>query len=173
MRCAEFLKLYSDFRDGLIEDHRTKRRLERHLRRCLRCARHHATLERGLGLLQTSGGDVVPSSHFRERLQRRLQDEIAVGDPLIPTNAGMAAAFVLAAGLGLILYEGVLRPPKEAAVEPPPAAEMTRPAALPLPIPPAPAPEQFVDVTLPAFGDTAMHFRSEGELPGTWAVFTP
>ena len=162
MNCHEFLDVYSDYADGLLDDRRLLRRVDAHRAHCPRCARHAETLERGLEILRV--GDVSPSPRFRGRLNRRLLAEISIGDPVVPTSAGLAAAFLFAAGISLFLFEGLKRPPEQELV-----AARLAPAlddTLPLPAP-------DLDVTLPAFTDSKLEFTSSQVPLGTQVVFTP
>jgi hypothetical protein len=166
MRCNEFLQHYYDFRDGRLDDRRLLRQLDRHLVRCRRCARYHASLSWGLAALQDSE-EIAPSPDFHHRLERRLREEAAIGDPLAPTNLGVAAALLLAVSVGLVFYEGLAdRPsnvPSAVAI-----ADSESPAHLAPSFPSAPLTPQSVDFTLPAFGDTAVQFSSAGTPLGTW-----
>lgn len=82
---------------------------------------------------------------------------MALGDPVRPTNAGLAAAFLLAAAVGMFVYEGVAHWEQDVALaaEPTdPPAEAARFATTP------PAPPETVDVTLPAFAHTTLELHS-------------
>lgn len=154
MDCSDYLLHLSDFRDGRLTDRRVMRRLQVHLRGCARCRRHLEALEHGLGELQAL--DIVaPSEDFRTGLHRRLAAEVSLGDPVRPTNTGLAAAFLLAAAVGLFVYEGMARAEHDVAL----AADL--PADAGGPVFPVPAqPVDTVDVTLPAFSHTTLEFHS-------------
>lgn len=165
MHCSEFLDRFSDYADGRLSDHRLARRIEAHLARCARCARRAASLEAGLHHLRSGG--VTPSPSFHERLRRRLHAEVAIGDPVIPTGAGLAAALLMAAGVGLVLSEGLTRGPSDDA----PAAR-TSVAAFSDTVLPAPPPVEL-DVTLPPFTGSTIEFSSSQVPLGTQVVFSP
>jgi len=157
MTCAEFLESYADFRDGLVGPAGVDRALEAHLGECLRCRRLAQTLTRGLALLRTME-DVEPSERFRDRLAGRLRDEVAIGDPLVPTHAGLAAALLVATALGLLVVDGVVRGADGA--ETPMAA--------------APAPTfqpALSNVTLPAFAHSTLEFHGVHAPLGSYVLF--
>lgn len=105
MTCREFVARYSDFRDGLITAPREARRYARHLASCAACQRYDATLRRGVGSLQTAGGE--PDSDFRHRLDRRLDSERAkAGRPRLPARPALAAALLVVVAIGLVAWEG-------------------------------------------------------------------
>ncbi|PYO75357.1 MAG: zf-HC2 domain-containing protein [Gemmatimonadetes bacterium] len=109
MTCAEFLKRYTDVRDGLITAPRELRRFERHLVQCPACRRYDTAVRRGVLALQAAG-TIEPSRDFRRRLDARLERERrAIG--AVPTGAGLAAALFVAAALALVALEGVRRTP--------------------------------------------------------------
>jgi anti-sigma factor RsiW len=108
MTCAEFLDRYTDFRDGLVAASRELRRFTRHLAQCPACRRYDATLRRGVVALQAAD-TVQPSADFRRRLERRLDEERRWRGPVLPARAGVAAALFVAAGLALLMVEGVRR----------------------------------------------------------------
>ncbi|HKI94273.1 MAG TPA: hypothetical protein VJ992_03175 [Gemmatimonadales bacterium] len=167
MRCDEFLRHYYDLRDGRLDDRRLLKQLDRHLARCRRCARYHASLRRGLEVLQETE-EIDPSPSFRIRLEHRLRQEASIGDPLVPTNLGIAAALLLAAAVGLVFYEGLAATPGTAPAAVAAIADSdARPAASPT-FAAAPLAPRSVDFTLPAFGDTAVQFSSSSSPLGTW-----
>lgn len=164
MDCADYLLHLSDFRDGRLTDRRTLRRLQVHLRGCPRCRRHLEALEHGLGALQSLEA-VAPSDEFRTGLRQRLAQEVSLGDPVRPTNTGLAAAFLLAAAVGLFVYEGMARAEGEVALAAEPPAESAGPAFS------APAtPPDTLDVTLPAFSHTTLEFHSAHAPLGAFAA---
>ena len=124
MTCAEFLKRYTDVRDGLITAPRELRRFERHLTQCPACRRYDTSLRRGVLALQAAG-TIEPSRDFRRRLDARLaRERRALG--AVPARAGVAAALFVAAALALVALEGVRRPPV-AHVPPLPAVPFPKP----------------------------------------------
>lgn len=167
MNCSEFLQRYPECHDGGLRDGRLLRRLETHRRRCRRCAHWAESLERGIRLLRDAQ-EISPSAAFRSGLNKRLRSEVAIGDPITPTNAGLAAALLLAAAVGLFVFEGFTTP---AAVEPQAAARLAEPA-FPDSVDTVPATD-VVDVTIPAFARTTLQFHSSQAPLGTQAVFSP
>jgi hypothetical protein len=123
-------------------------------------------MERGIRALRVSP-EISPSQDFGAALRRRLRSEVSVGDPIAPTNAGIAAAFLLAAAVGLFVYEGLTHPPT---AEPPIASRAIESTAL---APPDDSiqPPDFVDVTLPPFAHSSLEFHSSQQPLGSFAVF--
>lgn len=161
MDCREFLRGLSDFRDDLVRDHAALDRFEAHRLACPRCARLVAALDVGLSTLREpdEGG---PSDTFRASLHRRLRAEVALGDPLMPTHAGLAAGLLMAAAVGLLLYEGLgRRATDELAARP--AAVSTFPESTRVPPP-------LQDVTLPAFTHSEFEYHGQQEPLGTFAA---
>lgn len=169
MTCSEFLEHLSEFRDRTLTDQRLVRRLGLHMRRCSRCRRRYEALEEGLGALRALG-PVSPSGAFRSGLRRRLAAEISLGDPVRPTNAGLTAAFLLAAAVGLFVYQGLARPEADVAVTPEPAAPDRGAERIATPPPAVP---ETVDVTLPAFAHTSLQFHSHHAPLGSFVTFRP
>lgn len=163
MHCQDFLDHYSDYRDGRIDDPRLVRRMERHLAVCEVCARRHEALTRGADALRGLPMP-LPSRGFRNGLARRLADEVAIGDPVVPTRVGIAAAFLLAAAVALVLYEGLAAHPE---------LQSTMPIAIadtaPLLTSPRPANASVTDFTLPAFSGAAIEFSSRPAPLAAWA----
>ena len=157
MKCSDYLNYLSDFRDGTLTDRKAQRRLQLHLRHCPRCRRHCDALDEGLDALRELTS-VNPSVDFRDGLRQRLAAEVSLGDPVRPTNAGLAAAFLLAAAIGLFVYEGVAQREGALAVAAEPPVEPVTPTGLP--IDSAPVPIETVDLTLPAFGHAPLEFHS-------------
>lgn len=162
MNCQDFLQLYCEYADGRLTDPRAVAHVHEHLGRCARCAHHVESLERGLDVLRS--GDVSPSPTFRSRLSRRLRAEVAVGDPIVPTSAGLAAALLLATGLGLFLYEANT----PATEEIPPAARLA-----PVAFDTFPPPLEEFDVTLPPFANSTLQFLSSQEPFDVRVVLSP
>jgi len=129
MTCQEFLARYTDYRDGLITAPREARRFTRHLVTCAACRRYDAALHSGVGALQTAAG-AVPDAAFRYRLERRLAAERShMGHASMPTRPAVAAAFLIAAALGLLAWEGAHRPPATASARPLPPVPFPKPVA--------------------------------------------
>jgi hypothetical protein len=106
MDCPEFLGRHADWRDGLVSAPRERRRFERHLARCTRCAGYDSAVRRGVLALQ-SIATIEPSPDFRRRLDARLaRERVAVAEPALSPRAGFAAALCLAAAVALLAIEG-------------------------------------------------------------------
>ncbi len=108
MTCADFLKRYTDYRDGLITAPREVRRFERHLAQCASCRKYDAAVRLGVQALRAVE-PIEPSSGFRRRLETRLRRE-RPREPKLPARAGIAAALFVAVALALLALEGVHRP---------------------------------------------------------------
>lgn len=99
MSCDEFIKRYSEYRDGLLSGE-TRSRFDRHVERCDRCARYHSVVDRGVGLwCGLPGAEASPD--FLPRLQHRLYhvDDAA---RLTSKRALGSAALVAVASVGLL-----------------------------------------------------------------------
>jgi len=108
MTCAEFLKRYTECRDGLLTAPGEARRFARHLAECPHCRSYEGTLQRGVRALQAA--DVlVPSADFRARLESRLRSEGLVPGSRPPARAGVAAALFIAVAIALLALAGVKR----------------------------------------------------------------
>ena len=108
MRCTEFLRRYSDLRDGLPLDREAALELERHLRSCPGCARYDYAVTRGVGVLRLLS-EIEPSPAFQRQLGVRLALAARGGPRAEPmrTPAAVAAAALLAVAGALLLYEGM------------------------------------------------------------------
>lgn len=106
MRCSDFLKFYSDFRDGAVSDPALGRRLALHVNRCRPCARYHRTLAHGLDLVRETAG-VEPSPRFRVELRCRLARDARIRRRRAARRAKMAASVVVTAVVTLLVSEGV------------------------------------------------------------------
>lgn len=159
LTCAEFLDSYADYRDERSGNDELDRAVEAHLGECLRCRRLAQTLTRGLAMLHHTLEEVEPSDGFRAQLAGRLRAEVAIGDPLMPTHAGLAAALLVATALGLVVVEGVIRGGD--------------PARQPVAAAPAPAPFQpaISNVTLPAFAHSTLEFHGVHAPLGSYVQF--
>jgi hypothetical protein len=103
MRCSNFLQLYSDYRDGLIEDPRLEGDVRQHLTECSRCMDYDASIARGVMLLKATS-DIGPSLRFTRRLKSRLsQDdgESEVGENARSVHAGIMVVLMMAAAIAL------------------------------------------------------------------------
>lgn len=163
MDCGEFLRGLSDLRDGLLRDGTLVARYETHRRECPRCARLLVALDIGLSTLRDRD-EPQPSAVFRVALERRLRAEVAIGDPVMPTHAGLAAAFLMTAAVGLLLYQGLARRGPAPLVATP-AASQTFPD-------PAPLLPVLQDVTLPAFVHSDLEYHGQQDPLGTFAGLT-
>ncbi len=162
INCQDFLQLYSEYADGRLTDPWAVAHVHEHLDKCDRCAHHVESLELGLDVLRS--GDVSPSPTFRSRLSRRLRAEVAIGDPIVPTSAGLAAALLLATGLGLFLYQANT----PAAEEAPPAVRLA-----PIAFDTLPPPLEEIDVTLSPFTQSTLQFLSSQEPLDVRVVLSP
>src|SRR2546425_7143594 len=101
MTCLQCRERYSDYRDGLITCERELRRFQRPFAHCPACRRYDAAVRRGVLALQAGQHAITPSPDFRRRLESRLARE-RPGEPELPARAGLAAALLLVALLGLL-----------------------------------------------------------------------
>jgi anti-sigma factor RsiW len=107
MHCSDFLKRYSDFRDGEITDLGILREMQDHLRTCPRCRRYEHAIRYGIGVLR-SLGQIEPSTRFQRQLRVRLaQAALLVERRPRLTPAGLAAAVLVAVAGALLVYEGL------------------------------------------------------------------
>ena len=99
MRCDEFIEVYTDYRDGLL-DAETVERVEAHLDCCACCARYERVMQRGLELLSD-----IPSAQssedFMPRLRHRLYN-VDCGVTEGRRSFGGSAALVGVAAVGLL-----------------------------------------------------------------------
>jgi hypothetical protein len=170
MRCSDFLDSYSEFRDGLIVDVRLLRGLNHHLANCPGCHRHDVLVRRGVMALR-AGADLTPSADFRRRLRARLAggEPAELDQPVFPGRPGIAVSLMLAAALGLLIYEGLARRPGQPART---AALVATAQASPQPLVVANPGMPFVtfaDLRLPSFPDPAQHWSGADVPLGTWA----
>jgi len=104
MLCADFLQLYSEYRDGVC-DPGLEREIRNHLSDCRKCMDYDAYISRGVMLLKATS-DIAPSPRFARRLERRLCSEVRSARPGSPTRgvpAGVMAALVTAAAVTLLV----------------------------------------------------------------------
>jgi hypothetical protein len=116
-------------------------------------------MERGLALLQHAVPEVEISAGFQARLQERLRAQVAIGSPLVPTHAGLAAALLVVTALGLLLYEGLGRK----GVPAQPAAATATPHLQPA----------LSNLTLPAFAHSTLEFHGVHAPLGSYALYRP
>ena len=158
MTCSEVLESYADYREGALQDPQRAQFIEAHLGECLRCRRLSRALSHGLALLQNAPPEVEPSDRFRDRLDDRLRTELVLGNPLVPTHAGLAAALLVATALGLLLADGVARQGPERGS---PMAAAPQPTFQPT----------LSNVTLPAFAHSTLEFHGVHAPLGSFALF--
>lgn len=129
MTCAEFLARYTDYRDGLIGAPREARRFARHIANCPACRRYDAALQDGVGALQTLKR-TEPDTEFRQRLARRLAAERGrLARPFAPKRPALAAALLVAAAIGMLVWESTRRPPAVASIPSLPPVPFPKPVA--------------------------------------------
>ncbi len=119
-------------------------------------------MDHGLAALRGTEG-VAPSSGFRAELDRRLRADVATQDAVMPAHAGLAATFLVAAAVALLLYEGLSHADSAGPVAPL--------AASPFRAPPPPDQPLLIDVTLPAFTRSDLTFTSSQTSLGSFAAF--
>ena len=108
MRCSDFLRLYSDYRDGEITDPRLESDIGHHLTECGRCMDYDATIARGVMLLRATS-DVPPSPGFTHRLERRLSQSNPKAEHIGSTrsvHAGIMVALMMAAAIAVVVGIG-------------------------------------------------------------------
>jgi predicted anti-sigma-YlaC factor YlaD len=157
LTCSAFLDAFSEYHEGTLRDPTLRGAVEAHLGECLRCRRLAQAMTRGLTLLQHGVPEVEPSAGFQARLRERLRAQVSVGDPLVPTHAGLAAALLVVTALGLLLYEGLGRRDVSAA----PVAAAASPGFEPA----------LSNLTLPAFGHSTLEFHGVHAPLGSYALF--
>lgn len=156
LTCSAFLDAFCEYQEGTLCDPVQRAAVEAHLRACLRCRRLSQTMIRGLALLQHAVPDVEPSPGFQARLEARLREQVSVGDPLVPTHAGLAAALLVVTALGLLLYEGSGR-----RGAPPPPVAAAAPAFAPA----------LSNLTLPAFAHSTLEFHGVHAPLASYALY--
>lgn len=109
MQCAEFLELYSDYRDGLIQDGGLERSMLRHLLSCPHCMCYDARVARGVTALKAFS-DLEPSAGFRAALDGRLATSVLQEtDPVTPGPAGVMVGLMVATAIALLFWAGQSR----------------------------------------------------------------
>ena len=168
MRCSDFLRLYSDFRDGLIEDARMNGQLGRHLAGCPSCQHYDASVRSGVQALRYSSYEMEPTPGFKERLRARIAAGAEPEVPATPSPAGVAALLMLAAALAFVIHERTSRPTGPLV---PLAASRRAPAAHagPMIVVNAGVPfVTFTDLEVPAFSGPSEHYPYQVPID-TWA----
>jgi hypothetical protein len=134
MDCSEFLDLYSDYRDGCLENVRVARAVREHLRDCEACMRYDATICRGVMALRSTD-ELEPTRTIAFRGLNVLPDS---AEPVAPTPAKFAGAMMIAATVALLLWPHSENPVDSAPVAqaeptpPPPVLVLPRPQPLPV-----------------------------------------
>lgn len=98
MKCDQFLRGYSDFRDGWL-DAAQRRKFEDHLQQCDGCRRYDRVVRRGVQVLRSLPAP-SPSPDSLPRLKHRIFHE-EDGLPL-SASAGGSAALVAVATVGIL-----------------------------------------------------------------------
>ena len=93
MRCSEFLRRYSDFRDETIDDPLVRRRFIAHVSLCGRCARYQEVIDLGVSLLR-SADQIEVSPRFHTRLARRLAAAVLLPEPVFAVPVRTSRALV-------------------------------------------------------------------------------
>jgi hypothetical protein len=160
MRCSDFLASYSDFRDGLIDDPATERRMAAHLLSCPQCTRYDARVARGVTLLRTFT-DLDPSPQFRRRLRRcTAKPPLRLEQSVRPAPAGIMAGLMVATAIVLLVWSvrttDAPAPMTRAATESMPPAPPPLPSIVAIPSPPF---VSFTELSAPSF-------RAEWRTPG-------
>lgn len=134
MDCDEFLRGYSDFRDGRSAPPE-RRRFRGHVESCESCRRYDRVVRRGVHVLRTLPSPCSSSEEFLPRLKHRIY-HIDDGIPLSGPAAGATSALTALAAVGLLALAWLpfaLQPPDEVELAPvavqPPAASGASPAS--------------------------------------------
>jgi hypothetical protein len=165
MDCTQFLRQYSEFRDGETRDPELCSRLRRHLATCPDCARYDGRIRCAVGLLR-SAPELEPSPRFRHRLADRLAAGEDVAQPITPAPAGVMVGLMVAAAILLMVWRDSVRDraPEHA------TGRRPYPAVIAIPGPPF---VSFADLDVPAFAAT---WRTPGARDQTFvglAAFGP
>lgn len=131
MLCSDFLRFYSEYRDGLIWDPALQREIRDHLASCRRCMNYDAYVSRGVMLLRATS-DIGPSARFARRLERQLRNEGRAAQfhaRAREARTGMRAVLMTAAVLTLVVgVTAIARDRSATPNSPSPAAEQLLPA---------------------------------------------
>jgi len=134
MDCSEFLELYSDYRDGRLEDASVARSVREHVSECEACMHYDALVCRGVMALR-SADDLEPTRTVSLNRLTLLPESTV---PHAPAPAKFAAALMVAAAIALLIWpqtDEPLEQPSIARVEtapPPTAAALPEPKPLPV-----------------------------------------
>lgn len=148
MDCSEFLELYTDYRDGCLEDAGAARAVREHLSECEACRRYDAVVCRGVMALR-SMDELHPSKSIAFAGLTMLPDS---AQPVSHAPAKVVGGLMVAAALALLLWPRADGPGKEP-VEPQPIARVEPvlpPAAVVLPQP-KPLPIRNIEPRPPVF----------------------
>jgi len=127
MRCRDFRRQYSTYRDGT--DPALVAEMEDHLTSCADCAAYDKAVSDGVDLLR--GARLNLSPNFRNRLNARIASGEAVPEPIPPRIspwAATAAALVLATLVVFTIRQSTEVTPVAAAEKP---AVLARPQMIP------------------------------------------
>ncbi|HEU5153236.1 MAG TPA: zf-HC2 domain-containing protein [Gemmatimonadales bacterium] len=127
MRCRDFRRQYSNYRDGT--DPALVAEMEDHLAACPDCTAYDKAVSDGVDMLR--GARLHPSPDFRSRLNARIASGEVVPEPVPPQVspwAATAAALVLATLLVFTIRQSTDVPPVAAAEKP---AVLARPQMIP------------------------------------------
>ncbi len=133
MNCSEFLELYSDYRDGCLDDRSVALSVRKHLSECDACMRYDALICRGVMSLRSSG-ELEPTRPISLNWIRILPDS---EEPASPMPTKFAGALMVAAAIALLVWP---QTQNEAPVNPPPVALATPAAATVAVVLPEPKP---------------------------------
>ena len=100
MRCREFRRLYSAYRDG--SDPTISAAMEDHIESCASCAAYDRALRHGVEVLR--GARLNPSPDFMERLNARLASGETVAEPVPPRVSPLAATAAAILFLALVFF---------------------------------------------------------------------
>lgn len=133
--CCELLEEYSDFRDGLLEPHRSTQ-FESHLEECPSCASYDRVVSRGVSELRRLP-EVESSCDFLARLQHRiyhLEDDVAVGSYGQGSRTAPGLVALLVGVIGAAAWIPAIRPEPPLVELPPIAAVTPAPAETATPV---------------------------------------
>jgi hypothetical protein len=131
MNCSEFLELYSDYRDGRLENAGVARAVREHLRECDACMHYDAAVCRGVMALR-SLGELEPKRPFAVHDVTILPES---SDTTSPIPARFAGALMVAAAIALLVWPRAEEPETPPPVAQAPPAAVQQPAELPEPKP--------------------------------------
>jgi len=144
MDCSEFLELYSDYRDGRLEDVSVARSVREHLGECEACMQYDALVCRGVMALRSADELEPTRSVSLNRLTLLPESTVTHA----PAPAKFAAALLVAAAIALLIW-----PQKDEPLEQQPIAQVETappPTATALPEP-KPLPVRNIEPKTPVF----------------------